>query len=86
MQLMQIAQSICIGAFIFWIFALVKNMKSTSLTFLCLMQWIYSLSLIDTAFAPNLGLFLEGFKVSNLFIADSASPKQHIWLINSSYR
>jgi hypothetical protein len=58
MQLMQIAQSICIGAFIFWTFALLKNLKSTSLTFICILQWIYSLSLVDTTFAPNLGLFL----------------------------
>lgn len=85
MQLMQIAQSICIGSFIFWVFSLLKNMKSTSLTFICLLQWTYSLSLIDTAFAPNLGLFLEGFKVSNLFV--SSYPEVHyIWIIKSSYR
>ena len=67
MQLMQIAQSICIGAFIFWVFAFFKNLKATSLTFVCILQWIYSLSLVDTSFSPNLGLFLEGFKISNFF-------------------
>lgn len=73
MQLMQIAQSICIGAFIFWFFSLLKNLKSTSLAFLCSMQWIYSISLVDTTFAPNLGLFLEGFKISNLFFSYTAN-------------
>ena len=75
MQLMQIAQSICIGAFIFWVFAFLKNLKATSLTFVCILQWIYSLSLVDTTFAPNLGMFLEGFKISNFFFVVSPSQQ-----------
>lgn len=86
MQLLQIAESICIGAFIFWLFSLLMNLKSTSLTFICLLQWIYSLSLNDTTFAPNLGQFIEGFKSSNLLFSSSLINDEKIWKINSSYR
>jgi len=72
MQLYQLAQSICIGAFILWIFALAKGLKSTSLSFVTTLQWIYTLSLVDTQFAPNLGQFLEGFKVSALIFSTQA--------------
>ena len=58
MQLMQISQSVCIGAFIFWLFALIKNLNSNSLTFILMLQWLHSLSLVDATFSSNLGQFL----------------------------
>lgn len=86
MQLMQISQSICIGALIFWFFALLKNLNSTSLTFILLLQWLHSFSLVDTNFSSNLGQFLEGFRFANLFWASSAANNQFLWKIGNSYR
>jgi hypothetical protein len=71
LQLMQISQSMCVGAMIFWFLAILKNLKATSLTFLLMMQWLHSLSLIYASFAPNIGQFLEGFKLANLFFSNS---------------
>jgi hypothetical protein len=78
---MQISQSVCIGAIIFWLFALIKNLNSTSLTFILMLQWLHSLSLVDIAFPSNLGLFLEGFRLSNLFLLEHSSSDSFLWKI-----
>lgn len=85
LQLMQMAQSVCVGALIFWLLAVLKNLKATSLTFFCTLQWLHSLSLIDITLPPNIGQFLEGFRFANLFFG-SYSQSSTIWTISSSYR
>lgn len=57
-QMYQIAASICIGALIFELFALVRNMRVTSLTLIGYLQWAYTLSLLDGIYPPNFGQFL----------------------------
>lgn len=71
---MQISFSVCIGALIFWFLAILKNLKATSLAFLITLQWLYSLSLLDFTYAPNLGQFLEGFKFANLYFWSGSTP------------
>jgi hypothetical protein len=86
LQLMQLSMSTCIGALIFWFLALLKNLKATALAFLLTLQWLHTLSLIDTVFAPNIGQFLEGFRFANLFFWVTDPSPADIWLLNSSYR
>lgn len=82
---MQISLSVCIGALIFWVLAVLKNLKATSLAFIITLQWLHSLSLLDLTHAPNLGQFLEGFKFANLFFS-SGTVSNTLWILPNSYR
>ena len=55
---MQLSMSVCLGALIFWLLAALKNLKTTSLIFVLMLQWLHSLSLVDMAYPPNLSQFL----------------------------
>jgi hypothetical protein len=67
MQLMQLAMSVCMGALMLWLLAVLKNLRCTSLVFVSTLQWLHSLSLMEYVLPPNIGQFLEGLKLANLF-------------------
>lgn len=82
---MQMSQSVCVGALIFWLLAILKNLKATSLTFVITLQWLYSLSFVETFHAPNFGQFLEGFRFANLFFSAYAFESS-LWTLPNSFR
>jgi hypothetical protein len=60
----EIASSLGQGAVILWLVGIIRNRGIESLNMLELLQNLYVLCFLQIDYAPNLGQFLEGFKVS----------------------
>lgn len=86
--MMEISQSITIGVLILWFLALLKNASPVSLLLIIGTQYLYSISLIESNFAPNFNQFLEGFKISQFYFLGITSENfdSALWNISNSNR
>ena len=88
LYLMQISHSICWVAIIIWIFSFMRNKKVHSLLLISNIQFIYTLSILENNFPPNLNQFLEGFQLSMFIFGFETEliQSEPLWKIDSVLR